>query len=325
MLIDYATVHVKAGRGGNGCESYECRGPRKYYPTGGHGGQGGSIIFRADNNIQDLSFFKFNKHLKADSGQQGGSNKKTGRSAKDVIFTVPLGTTIYSSDGYLIRDLTTVGDEVIVAQGGRAGRGNCEQKEATPGKPGEEFDIVLDYRIQSDIIFLGPGNSGKTTLLSYLTRARVEPASYSFSTKSPQLGMYETEEYEQYIICDLPSVARNAHSGRGVGNTFLKHLRRAKLIFIIVEPESDFAENLEDAVRLVITEMEIYSKELSHCPFFVVVNKIDVNGITDELKKEKERLKQAYKNVYTISSHTGEGIKELMRDAIAIVKGTNYA
>jgi GTPase len=321
MLIDKVKIYVRAGNGGHGCESYECRGPRKYYPTGGHGGKGGDIIFRAETNVRDLEHFKFNPRIIGNNAAQGGSNRKAGKKGDDILVKVPVGTTISSADGsYLIRDLACHGDEVIVAQGGNGGRGNQDNKTATKGRPGQELEVVLDYTISADISILGLANSGKTTLLSRLTHAKVESTDYPFSTKAPQLGSYECDDYKRLIFLDMPSLIKGSHRGRGNGNRFIKHALRSKVLFILVEPVSEFAENAVDAVSTVLDELQVFDTRLIEKESFIIINKDDLDQ-SGSIKKLKDRLKKKYKNVYNVSARSGNGIDLLMQDVEAFIRG----
>jgi GTP-binding protein len=315
MLVDKVKIFVRAGKGGDGCESYENRGPRKYYPTGGNGGKGGAIIFRAETNVRDLEHFKFNPRIIGKAGVQGSSNRKAGKKGTDVICTVPVGTTIYSAaDDYLIRDLIHHGDEVILARGSNPGRGNQDNRTATKGKPGQELEAILDYTIFSDIALIGLANSGKTSLLARLSNAKVEGTDYPFSTTAPQLGSYECEDYKRLILLDLPSLIKGSSEGKGIGNRFLKHALRAQLFFIVLDARSDFSENICSAVEILQDELRIFNDALVGKPFFLVLNKCDIADEKD-LKKDKERLKKKYKNVYNVSTYSGAGIDVLMKEA----------
>lgn len=312
-MIDRAVVYLQAGRGGNGCESFENRGPRKYYPQGGDGGKGGDIIFRADANSRDLEYFKFNPHLRAESGTQGSSNKKTGKSGKDLILKVPPGTIVLHKDkGYIIRNLSAVHDEFIAVRGGWPGRGNHDNKTPSHGKDGETFECILDYQIPSDIALIGPPNAGKTLLLSHLTRAKVTATEYPFSTTTPQLGSLELEDYTRFILCDLPSLIKGAAHGKGVGSAFLKHALRAKLLYILLDPTSEFTEGIIDAYQMLAEELRTFSSELCQKPHIVLINKCDM-AVDEKIKKDKETLKKTCKEVYNISAKTGEGIDTVIQ------------
>ncbi len=320
MLIDHAIVYLKAGKGGNGCESFENRGPRKLYPNGGDGGKGGDIIIRADSNVRDLEFFKYNPVIESEKGKQGSSNKNTGKCGKDYILKVPVGTVIMSRrENYLIRDLSVANDEVIVVRGGRQGRGNHDNKTQTHGKEGEELEIILDYKIKSDIAIIGTPNSGKSTLLAYLTSAKVKTHEYPFSTHSPQLGSFELEDYTQLIMCDLPSLIEGSSRGKGVGNLFLKHAERARLIFYVIDPNNSFTGDIVDSFNVLQKEVGHYSQDILKKPFIVLINKSDIAD-SEEIKKSKDRLKKMHKYVYNISALKGEGIKPVISKISEVVK-----
>ncbi len=319
MLVDKAVVKVQAGRGGNGCESYHKPVPSKIIPTGGNGGKGGDVIFRADSNVSDLEYFKFNKLLRGTSGLHGGNNNRVGRCGDDVYFKVPVGTTITNEEGgYIIRDLSAPGEEVIVVRGGAAGIGNHDHRVRTMGGAGEEVAIRLDYKIDSDVTIVGLPNSGKSTLLSCLTNAKVKMADYPFSSRSPQLGSYECADYSRLTICDLPSIIAESSDGKGIGNKFLKHLLRTKLIFFVLDPENDFAEDMLQALEILQSELKIYDEELLKKKFFVVLNKSDIDLNEKEIKA-KETLNSKYKDVYTINLIDLQGLDELAKDMAKVL------
>jgi GTP-binding protein len=313
MLVDTVRVYVAGGRGGNGAEAYDYRGPRKFYPNGGHGGKGGDIIFKADKNVRDLEFFKFNPRVIGNNGSNGGHNRMVGKQGADSIIKVPIGTTIRSfDDNYLIRDLANAGDEVVVARGGRHGCGNQDNKPKTDGKPGEEITVVLDFTIASDIAFVGVPNSGKTTLLGKLTNAKVKVTDYAFSTQAPQLGSWEFSEFRQLIALDLPSIMAGASEGKGLGNRFLKHVKRAKLIFLIIDCSFSSLEMGNDPFAIVLNELKAYDESLPEKSIYYIINKNDLDQDEDVIKMKK-RLKRKYKNIYNISAQTGEGLADLAK------------
>ncbi len=269
-MIDKVSIHVKAGKGGDGAESFLKKSPYKMIPVGGNGGKGGDIVFIADNNVNDLSYFKYNPDLKAKSGMPGGKNNKTGKGGADMILRVPVGTSVINNEtGCLIRNFSKSGEEVIVARGGKGGHGNCEHRVRTFGKSGEEFDITLDYKIVAGIALIGLPNSGKSTLLASLTAAKVNLERYPFSTRFPQLGSYMYDDYHRVTICDLPSVTEGAGKGKGRGNRFLKHALSSKLLFLLIDGAGG---DVSGDLKILQKELILYNDSFPNKDSFIVVN-----------------------------------------------------
>ncbi|MBI4970570.1 MAG: 50S ribosome-binding GTPase [Candidatus Omnitrophica bacterium] len=209
MFIDSAKIKIKSGDGGKGCESYFRRTDKKTVPNGGDGGDGGDVIIQADRNESSLQFYLYRPIFEAAKGDGGSSNQMSGKKGASLILKVPCGTSIYNaSNQFLIRDLSNHGDQVIAAKGGHGGAGNDRVRLATAGKPGEEFEIFLDYTLVADIFLVGTPNSGKSALLRAITGSKVKSETYPFSTRTPQLGTYETEKYDRLTICELPALER---------------------------------------------------------------------------------------------------------------------
>ncbi len=315
MFIDFAKIRIKSGDGGKGCESFLRRTDKKVVPNGGDGGDGGDVIIRADRNESSLQFYSFRPFLEAKKGEGGSSNQKAGKKGNNLILTVPCGTSIYNQDRhYLIRDLINHDDEVIAVKGGKGGAGNDRVRQATPGKPGEELEIFLDYTLVADIFLIGTPNSGKSMLLHAITGSKVKVEDYPFSTRTPQLGTYQTERYDRLTLCELPSLERGSFQGRGLGNQFLKHLKRTKLIFYVLDPASEFAMDLDEEKAILDSEISHFNEEFDSIPRFYVVNKTD---LMNEPKKSRKKLFGA--NTYYVSSTTGEGISELMKGAAKLI------
>jgi GTP-binding protein len=308
---DEVNIRVSAGNGGKGCDSHIRLSEKKFLPTGGEGGRGGNVIVRADANVSSLKDFHYHRHFEAESGTPGGSNHKKGKRGKDLVIAVPCGTLILEREKhFLIRDLVRNGDEVVLLQGGRGGSGNAGGKEAQPGEPGESLEITLSLMIPSEVFLVGLPNAGKSKLLNRLTHAHSKVETYPFSTKLPELGIYESPHFKQIRICELPAVYRESPEGRGAGVDFLKHLHRAKLILFVLDPVNQFASSLDEGCGILREVLERYEKSFLEIPQAVVVNKMDLPEARTRLEKEKFRPAAP---LFLISAETGEGIEPLMR------------
>ncbi len=310
MLIDRTRIIVKSGIGGKGCESIFHRKDKKLIPDGGDGGKGGDVLIRADQNVSGLKFFQNGRVYEAGRGNFGSSNQKTGRAAEDLILKVPCGTTIMSSDEqFLIRDLTQHGDEVILCKGGRGGAGNQHGKQTHNGRPGEEQEIILDYTIVADVFMVGLPNSGKSSILKAISNSGVTIEEYPFSTRFPLLGTYENDLYQRVSFCELPSLEKGSNEGKGLGNRFLKHLKRAKLIWVVLDWKSKFVEDILEGKQVIENQIELFNPDFLSIPRFYIVNKSDLKE-----GGEKGKIKKLGTHVYDVSATTEEGIDQLKHD-----------
>jgi len=314
IFVDEVTVRIFAGSGGKGCESYYRRTDRKMVPNGGDGGKGGDVILRADRNVMSLYPFVLNKHYQAESGHQGSSNQKKGRDGGALILRVPCGTTVFSKQEHLlIRDLLSDQEEVTVLKGGRGGTGNAHYgREATPGERGGDLEISLSIRLNADIFFVGVPNSGKSSLLKQLTHSKVKVESYPFSTRVPHLGTYETPDFKTLVLCELPALIPGASKGKGLGNHFLKHLERAKLVFLMLDPLKDGFDPELDYNNLR-EEIIAFNAEYANLPYWVVIGKEDEPQVKEFFKNYKETFPVP---CFFISTQSGKGIDFLMTEAL---------
>lgn len=317
-IIDEVTIKVKAGNGGKGCESHIRLSDHRLLPTGGEGGRGGRVLMRSDANVATLRQFLFQRHFAAESGGPGGSNHKKGKKGNDLTLSVPAGTSIFQKEKrLLIRDLVQAGEEVVLLEGGRGGGGNERGREAEPGEAGSSLEVVLTWKIPAEVFLVGLPSSGKSKLLNRLTRAHAKEESYPFTTKHLELGVYQAPDFSQIHLCELPGLYRESPNGRGAGVDFLKHLSRAKIILLMLDPLNAFAASLEEGYGILLQVLETYDKSFRDIPHVVVVNKMDL--IEARQKVEKERLHPSVP-LFLISAETGEGVEALMRYVIQRVK-----
>ncbi len=323
-FVDEVTITVKAGDGGNGCASFrrEAHVPRGG-PSGGDGGNGGSVVFQADAQLTTLLDYRYKRLYKAQRGEDGRSRDQYGKSGEDIILRVPVGTMVHrAEDKTLLCDLAEDGQRYIVATGGLGGRGNIHFKtpsnrtprEAEQGQPGVECPLILELRLLADVGLLGYPNVGKSTLISRVTRARPKIANYPFTTLIPNLGVVGLSGERSFVIADIPGLVDGASDGVGLGHQFLRHVSRSRVLVHIVEltPESLAAgrDPLEEYQKLN-AELKKYSPELSQKPQIAVLNKTDTLSAGD-IEEEVAKFKLAGTDLMTISGVTGDGLPRLL-------------
>ncbi len=318
MFVDRVAIHVKAGDGGNGClafrrEKYVPRGG----PSGGDGGSGGHVIVRAVEGLTNLANLSFQRHWKAERGGHGLGSDCHGRGAEDLVIDVPVGTIVRDRDrGQVLRDLTHVGEEVIVARGGRGGHGNKHFKSSTnraprqveAGHPGEERWITLELKVIADVGLVGLPNAGKSTLLSRISRAHPEIADYPFTTKYPNLGTVQSDG-RSFVVADIPGLIEGAHEGHGLGHEFLRHVERTRLLVHLVDAMPADGSDPVRNYRTIRSELEKYSPALAARPEVLVVTKLDLTGA----EAARDRLAaELCREVIAISAVTGKGLPALI-------------
>ena len=309
-IVEEVTIKVKAGDGGKGCDSRIRLSEKKFMPTGGEGGRGGSVRIRANSNVADLRSLIYQRHFQASFGTPGGSNHKKGKRGEDLVIQVPPGTSVFlKQKNYLIRDLAHDGEEVTVVEGGRGGIGNEGGKQAQSGQAGESIEIQLSWKIPADVFLVGLPNSGKSKFLNRLTHSTAKQGTYPFTTKQPELGVYEAPDFSQIRLCELPGLYRESVQGHGAGMDFLKHLQRAKLVLFMLDPLSTFAGSLKEGYQILVDVLEHYDKALLRIPQIVVVNKMDLAEARGRIEKERFT---SLAPLFLISVETGEGIAPLM-------------
>ncbi|HJU43572.1 MAG TPA: GTPase ObgE [Vicinamibacterales bacterium] len=333
QFVDEVDIHIEAGHGGSGSLSFrrEKFVPRGG-PDGGNGGVGGSVYAVADPHRNTLVHFQFNPEYKAQRGGNGAGALRTGRGGKDLDIPVPVGTLIYRADPDTgereqIADMTHAGQRVLLAKGGRGGLGNAHFATSTnraprkvqPGEPGEEFDLHLELKLLADVGLVGFPNAGKSTLISVVSAAKPKIADYPFTTLTPNLGVVALSGDRSFVMADVPGLIEGAHEGHGLGDQFLRHIERTKVLIHLVDvsgasgrdPVSDF-----DTIR---RELELYNPELLEKPHLVAANKIDALDDPKRLKDLEKRVKQLKLRFFKISGVTGEGVKELIEAAWPII------
>ena len=324
-FLDQAKIFVEAGYGGSGSASFRREKFIEFGgPDGGDGGNGGSVILVADTNLNTLIDFRFKQHFKAERGQNGMGKKKTGKSGKDLILKVPIGTQIFEEDNNsLIEDLTIPGKKIMIANGGKGGLGNVRFKSSinraprkkTDGNKGESFWIWLQLKVIADIGIIGMPNSGKSSLLSVLTSAKPKIANYPFTTINPNLGVANYNNKE-ITLADIPGLIEGAHEGIGLGDKFLRHIERCKNILHLIDITNN---NLIENYSKVRKELFKYSNKLTKKRELVVFNKIDM--VSDDEINEKVDVfsKKIKKKVYKISTLKRKGIIDIKKALVRYV------
>jgi len=318
-FLDQAKITVKAGDGGNGCCSFRREKFIEFGgPNGGDGGDGGSVKLLAVNGLNTLIDFRFIQHFKAERGENGKGNNKTGASGNELILKVPVGTQVYAEDKKtLLFDLVKEGEKIKIATGGKGGLGNTRFKSSTNqaprkttnGSKGEEFEIWLELKIIADVGLVGFPNSGKSSFLSLITRAKPKIADYPFTTLNPNLGVANVDEQE-IVFADIPGLIEGAHKGVGLGDKFLKHIERCKSILHLIDINE---ENLVSRYKIIRNELEKYSYELLNKKEIIAFNKTDLldeKEINEKIDNFKVNIK---KDFFKISILKKSNIKELLR------------
>lgn len=319
MFIDKVKIKVKAGKGGDGIVAYrrEARVPLGG-PFGGNGGKGGDIILKATSNVNTLYDFRYKKDIKGLDGQNGRTKGQFGKNAKDTILLVPLGTIIYDSlDNTKIADLTKDNEELVIAHGGRGGRGNMAfstGKNPCPnfserGEPGEYKELLLELKILADCGLIGYPSVGKSTLLNAVSNSKAKTDSYHFTTLNPILGLVRVSDNQEFVMADLPGLIEGASSGIGLGDRFLKHIERCKILVHVIDmSSSEGRDPYEDYLR-INKELELYNKNLLKKPQVIVANKMDMPSSLNNLEEFKKKVD---KKIFEISAYTKKGLKDLI-------------
>lgn len=323
-FVDYVRLFCASGNGGKGSmhlhrEKFVAKGG----PDGGNGGRGGHVILRGNSQYWTLIHLKYRKHIKADHGEAGSGALCTGAEGKDIYLDVPLGTVAKVAEtGEILFEITEHGEERIIVKGGRGGMGNAFFKSATnqtpryaqPGEPGEENWFVLELKLLADVGLVGFPNAGKSTLLSAVSSARPKIADYAFTTLEPSLGIVECRDMKSFVMADIPGIIEGAHTGRGLGLRFLRHIERNSMLLFLIPADS---KDIKTEYKILLNELKQYNPELLVKDRILAISKSDL--LDEELEKEiKKTLPRKIPHVF-ISSVTGKGItqmKDMLWDAL---------
>ena len=283
MFVDRALIEVLAGDGGSGAEAFRREtGVPRGGPAGGDGGRGGDVVLRADGQLTTLLDYSYRRHYKAERGLHGEGSKRTGKSGEDLILLVPPGTVAYDAETEeLLGELVEEGERVVIARGGRGGRGNARFATATnqaptrwePGQEGQEKTVRLELKLIADVGLVGEPNAGKSTFLATVTAAQPKVADYPFTTLSPNLGVVQLSGFRSFVIADIPGIIEGAHEGKGLGHQFLRHIERTRILLLMVPLDSLDPQAELDRLR---SELEAYSVDLAATPYLVALTKVDM-------------------------------------------------
>ncbi len=324
MFVDEAVIRIRAGKGGNGCvafrrEKFVPRGG----PAGGDGGDGGSVVLRSTKRINTLTKFRFQPEQKAENGRHGEGSNCTGRTGRDLVVEVPAGTLVYDAGtSELLRDFDGPDQEFLAAQGGRGGRGNVHFKSSTnraprfaeEGTEGQSATLSLQLKLLADVGLVGFPNAGKSTLIARISSARPKIAEYPFTTLQPNLGVVDLGDFDSFLVADIPGLIEGAHEGHGLGDRFLRHIERTKILVHLVDL-SDVAGT--DSVRdfeVIVHELSSFSAALADKPCIVAGTKLDAVQARTRLDALRRHCRNSGLTFRAISAVTGEGINELIRE-----------
>ncbi|MFA4923186.1 MAG: GTPase ObgE [Ignavibacteriaceae bacterium] len=319
MFIDYAQINVSAGKGGDGAITFR---REKYVPkggpSGGNGGKGGDVILVANSNLSTLLDYRYKKNYSAEDGAAGANSLKDGKNGKDIIVQVPVGTIIKdAATEKILYDLNKNGMKVVVAKGGRGGKGNSNfatptnqtPRFAEDGKPGEEIKIILELKLIADIGLVGFPNAGKSTLISTISEAKPKIADYPFTTLAPNLGIIRYKEYQSFTVADIPGIIEGASEGKGLGLLFLRHIERTGILLFLIDSQS---EDYQKDFSILLNELKTYSKILAQKKKIISISKADLLTEKEIAKLKKKKFRGADSPTIVFSSITRNGIDQLL-------------
>lgn len=320
MFVDEVNIKVVAGSGGDGCTAFR---REKYVelggPFGGNGGRGSDVIFKVDEGLRTLVDLRYNKIIKGQRGANGEGKNKNGKSAKDIVIKVPPGTVVRDNDtNLLVCDLKNHGEEFIVAKGGRGGRGNTAfktQNNPAPsfsekGEPGEERYLKVELKLLADVGLVGMPSVGKSTILSKISRSKPKIAAYHFTTLNPNLGVVKTSDGRSFTVADLPGLIEGASLGEGLGDKFLKHIERTRVIAHVIDMSGFEGRDPFDDYQKICKELEDFDKSLLNKQSLIIANKMDMEGAVENLEKFKKQVPD--KEIFEVSAINSEGLDKVL-------------
>lgn len=326
MFVDEVKIHVRSGDGGRGCVSFR---REKFVPLGGpdggDGGKGGDVVIKADSNLHTLLDFTYRQQYKAQRGAHGQGSNKHGRSGDNCLLPVPVGTIVKNAEnGQVIADLAEDSAKVTVAHGGRGGRGNARFKSSTnrapryaeEGQQGEELWLLMELKLLADVGIMGYPNSGKSTLISRISAARPKVADYPFTTLHPNLGVVQRPDHTSFVVADIPGLIEGSHSGRGLGDRFLRHVERSKLLVHLIDCTPQEGRSPKEDFESINRELELFTPDLAGKRQLVACNKIDIAEARANFERHRSFFEFKGLKPYPISAATGEGVEALL-NAIA--------
>ena len=319
MFIDYAQINISAGKGGDGAITFR---REKYVPkggpSGGNGGKGGDVVLVANSNLSTLLDYRYKKIYTAEDGAAGANSLKDGRNGKDILVQVPVGTIIKDAETEkILYDLNKNGMKVVVAKGGRGGKGNSNFATSTnqtprfaeDGKPGEEIKIILELKLIADIGLVGFPNAGKSTLISTISEAKPKIVDYPFTTLEPNLGIVRYKEYQSFTVADIPGIIEGASEGKGLGLLFLRHIERTEILLFLIDSQS---EDYQKDFSILLKELKTHSKILAQKKKLISISKADLLTEKEIEKLKKKKFRGADSPTIVFSSATRNGIPELL-------------
>ena len=320
-MIDLVKISIRAGKGGNGFVSFR---REKYVaaggPDGGDGGKGGDIYFEVDPDLNTLAEFRYKKKYVAEDGQKGDGGHRFGKSGANLYIKVPAGTIVRDMEsGRTIADLVKVGEKVLIAKGGRGGRGNAKfatstrqaPKFAEEGEEGEAFELMLELKLLADVGLVGFPNVGKSTILSIMTSAKPKIGNYQFTTLVPNLGVVKLDNGTDFVMADIPGLIEGAHTGTGLGHEFLRHIERTKLLIHVVDCSQSELRDVVKDFKIINAELELHNPKLATRPQIVVANKMDIPGAEENFERLKAVTDKLGYELFPVSAATNKGLKEV--------------
>ena len=335
MFIDRTRIRIAGGHGGNGVTAFrrEKFVPRGG-PSGGDGGRGGDVWLEADESLNTLLHLRYNPEHIAERGRHGEGSNRTGREGSDTVVRVPVGTQVYDAGtNELLYDFTRSGERWLAARGGRGGFGNSHFATSTnrapryhqEGSPGEEYEFQLELKLLADIGLVGFPNAGKSTLISTISAAKPKIADYPFTTLEPHLGVVDLGEYRTLVVADIPGLIEGAHQGAGLGDRFLRHVERTRLLLHLVDVSSASGRDTVSDYETINRELKAYDEQLAERPQIVVATKLDALDEPERLERLRDRAEKDGRAFYAISSATKEGVRELVNAASRMLDEINVA